>query len=167
MPTKYSAILIAVFFLTVYVLVGRTTSRPSPAPASTEIAAATQEVSAQATAEATMEVTEASTETMLVGDSVRGKDIFDDGLYGSPACKNCHSISTGRVMFAVAPNMHGVAARAATRIPGMSAEQYLEESIRHPEAYIVGGFRPIMYPDFEEDYTDQDIADVVAYLMTL
>ena len=49
----------------------------------------------------------------------------------------------------------------------MTAEEYIEESIRHPGVYIVGGFRDIMYPSFGVDYSDQTIADLIAYLMTL
>ncbi|MEO8396324.1 MAG: cytochrome c [Chloroflexota bacterium] len=166
MPIKFSAILIVVSLVTVFVLLEQPTFAPAAAaPAAT--LESTAEATPEATAEATAEVTTASPETALVGDPVRGKDIFEDGLYGSPACKNCHSTGAGHGLFAIAPNMTGIAKRAALRVPGMSAPQYIEESIRHPESYIVSGFRPIMYPDFAEDYTDQDIADVVAYLMTL
>jgi cytochrome c2 len=159
MPIKFSAILIAVFLLTVFVLTGRTTSEPNPAPTATEIAT----VSPEATAEAT----EPTTEIALVGDPVRGQEIFANGLNGAPACKSCHATSAGHAMFALAPNLKGIAERAATRVAGQTAPEYIEDSIRHPENYLVSGFRPIMYPNFDKDYSDQDIADIVAYLMTL
>ena len=171
MPTKFSAILIAVFFLTVFVLVERTTSEPNPVPAPTEVAAATQEATLEPTSEATVEATEAATEAssagVLVGDPVRGQEIFDNGLYGAPACKSCHMTTAGHAMFTIAPNLKGIAERAALRIPGMTAPQYIEDSIRNPADYLVSGFYVAMYPDFGKDYSDQDIADVVTYLMTL
>ena len=158
MPIKFSAILIAVFLLIVFVLVGRTTSEPSLAPAAISVAA---------TPEATAVVTDEAAGTVLIGDPVRGQDIFRNGLNGAPACKSCHATTAGHTMFALAPNLKGIAERAATRVAGMTAPQYIEDSIRHPEDYLVSGFRPIMYPNFGKDYSDQDIADVVAYLMTL
>ena len=166
MPTRFSAVLIAIFLLTVFVFMGRTTSAPDFAlvtPASTENAAATPEVTEAATAEAAA----ASTETALAGDPVRGKMIFEKGLNGAPACKSCHATAPGYAMFALAPNLKGIADRAARRIPGMSAAQYIEDSIRYPSDFIVSGFHVSMYPDFDKDYTDQDIADLVAYLMML
>ena len=48
----------------------------------------------------------------------------------------------------------------------MSAAEYVEDSIRHPGNYVVEGFSNIMYKDFARDYSDQDIADLVAYVLT-
>ena len=178
MPSKYSAVLIAVFLLTVFVLVGGTNSAPGPAPVTPEasgIAAGTPESTAEATVEvtesatemATAEATAASTETALVGDPVRGKMIFENGLYSAPACKNCHVVTGKTPAFGLAPSLAGISTRAAQRIPGMTAPQYIEDSIRKPSDYIVPGFHVNMYPDFGKDYSDHDIADLVAYLMTL
>ena len=157
MPTKTSAILIAVFSFIVFVLVGQTISAPSPTPA------APPEVTVSPTAEVTAEVTEA----VRVGDPLRGQEIFENGLNGAPACKSCHMTTAGHSMFNIAPNLKGIAERAALRVAGMTAPQYIEDSIRNPAAYLVSGFHAAMYPDFGKDYTDQDIADLVAYLMTL
>ena len=173
MPSKYSAILIAVFLLIVFVLVGGTNSAPGPAPSTPEVTgiATTPESTAEATVEATVsataEMTAEVTGMALVGDPVRGKMIFENGLNGAPACKSCHQTAAGYAMFALAPNLKGIAEQAAKRIPGMSAPQYIEDSIRHPSDFIVSGFHVAMYPDFGKDYSDQDIADLVAYLMTL
>jgi cytochrome c len=171
MPAKASAILIATFLFTVFVLVGRTTSAPNPAPTHTATVVATEiavtpESTLEATEGATAEATESVTETALVGDPVRGKDLFENGANNAPPCKSCHTITSGHVMFALAPNLKGIAERAATRVPGMSAAQYIEDSIRNPADYLVSTFRPIMYPYFAKDYNDQDIADLVAFLMT-
>jgi cytochrome c1 len=61
-----------------------------------------------------------------------------------------------------------LAARAATRKSGYSAELYLYESIVEPNAYIVPGFqKDIMPGNADETLTDQDLADLIAYLMTM
>jgi hypothetical protein len=69
--------------------------------------------------------------------------------------------------FDIGPNLVNVSTRAATRIEGMTASEYLHESITHPGRYLVTGFRGAMPADFAEHYSDQDIDDLVAYLMTL
>jgi hypothetical protein len=50
----------------------------------------------------------------------------------------------------------------------MSAAEYLRESIVEPDAYVVEGFQPgTMTGDFDTVLTEQEIDDLVAYLLTL
>ena len=50
----------------------------------------------------------------------------------------------------------------------MSAAEFLEQSIREPNAVITEGFSPgVMYQNYDTDLTDQQIADLVAFLETL
>jgi hypothetical protein len=63
--------------------------------------------------------------------------------------------------------MAGVKARAAERVAGLSAEQYIHESILKPGAYIVPGFRDLMFADYARYLNQQDIADLQAYLTGL
>ena len=49
----------------------------------------------------------------------------------------------------------------------MRAEDYIRQSILDPHSFVVPGFRDIMYPDFKKHFSEQDIADIIAYLMTL
>ena len=49
-----------------------------------------------------------------------------------------------------------------------TAEEYIRQSIIEPEAHTVEGFTAaVMYPNDAEDLTDQQIDDLVAYLLTL
>ncbi len=173
MATKMSALLIALFILTVSILASGSNVLATPAAPATPVAAATE-----ATAEVTQEATEAATEEMtpdatdatlaLVGDPVRGEDIFRHGLYDAPPCVSCHNpTASGRTGFSIGPGLKGVGERAATRIEGMTAPEYLEDSIRHPAHFLVPGYQPIMYSQFGEKYSDQDIADLIAFLLTL
>lgn len=168
MATKASAILIAIFLLTLPVLAGNV--RPTVTPAAPTVARATpaRTTVAAIPADVTEAATAESTEAALVGDPVRGQDIFEHGLNGAPACANCHNrANSGKVGFAVGPGLKEIGERAATRVEGLSAPAYIEQSIRTPSAFVVPGFQNFMYGKFAEDYTDQDIADLVAYLLTL
>lgn len=101
----------------------------------------------------------------LQGDAVRGEEIFKHGLNEAPPCSTCHALVKGS--FSLGPVMTGISERAATRIPGMTAVEYLHQSIVSPSAYLVSGYRDIMYPQFADHLNEQDIADLIAYLSTL
>ena len=80
------------------------------------------------------------------------------------ACAVCHSLD-GTV--GLGPSFQGLASRAGERIPGLSAEEYIRQSIGDPIAFMVDDFSPVMPVDFTETLTAQQINDVVAYLLTL
>jgi mono/diheme cytochrome c family protein len=98
------------------------------------------------------------------GDASVGEIIFHEGNGSAPACINCHAAEPGP--FALGPVMTGISARAGSRIEGMTAEEYLHQSIVQPGEFVVTGFRPVMPPTYGENLTEQDIADIIAYLMT-
>ena len=100
-----------------------------------------------------------------VGDPRRGEELFRQGIGAAPPCITCHALARGG--FSLGPPMEGIAARAATRIAGLSAEGYLRQSILDPQAFTAPGFRPIMYPDYALHLADQDVADLIAFLMGL
>jgi hypothetical protein len=68
----------------------------------------------------------------------------------------------------VGPTWHNLAETAATRVEGQSAEEYLYLSIVKPNAFVVEGYLPnIMLQTYDALLSDQDLADLVAYLLTL
>ena len=68
----------------------------------------------------------------------------------------------------VGPSFDGIATRAAGRVPGLSAEEYLRESILDPDAYVVDGFPAgQMLQNFSELLTEEEIDSLVAFLLTL
>ncbi|MHB2017883.1 MAG: c-type cytochrome [Candidatus Xenobia bacterium] len=82
-------------------------------------------------------------------------------------CVNCHAIpGVSAPAEALCPNLAGLADRAGSREPGFTAKAYIRESIEAPEAYIVPGYLNVM-PHLRSKMTDQQFADIVAYLMTL
>ena len=49
-----------------------------------------------------------------------------------------------------------------------SAAEYLRESILDPNAFVVPGFAPgVMYQAYSSTLTDGEVADLVAFLLTL
>lgn len=88
-------------------------------------------------------------------------------MEGKGLCFTCHTIGKSGVLRF--PDLDGVAARAATRVPGLSQVEYFAQSIYTPEAYIVPGFNPGM-PVINKPpigLSDQEILCVIAYLQTL
>ena len=103
--------------------------------------------------------------TVTAGDATRGAQIFKQGINDAPPCSSCHSL--GQSAFSLGPKMTGISQRAGQRVPGLSAEDYIRQSILDPSAFVVSGYRNIMYPDFKNKLSDHDLADMIAYLETL
>jgi mono/diheme cytochrome c family protein/ferredoxin len=103
----------------------------------------------------------------LGSDSAAGERLYNETSLGTNAsCRICHSLDPGENL--VGPSFYGIATRAAERIPGLSAEEYLRQSILYPDAYVVEGFPSgLMVPNFGDTLTDAQIDDLVAFLMTL
>ena len=77
-------------------------------------------------------------------------------------CTGCHSTGDKTV---VGPGLAGVADRAASRVAGLSAGEYLEQSLREPRAFVVDGF-PMIMPEWSHLGNDS-IDALVEYLKTL
>jgi cytochrome c oxidase subunit II len=84
-------------------------------------------------------------------------------------CGTCHTIAGVPGMNgAIGPELTHVGTVAASRKPGMSAEDYLNESIVNPTAFIVPGFPPAMPPNGgDPNLDDQKRSAIVAYLLSL
>jgi mono/diheme cytochrome c family protein len=101
---------------------------------------------------------------MTTADMVKiGAEIIN----GKGLCSTCHTIGkSGALRF---PDLEGIAARAATRVPGLGEIDYLAQSMYEPDTFIVPGFNPGM-PAINKPpigLTDQEILCVIAYLQTL
>lgn len=108
-----------------------------------------------------------------IGNSQRGAALFagEVTISNYVACRGCHATDP-QAAAAIGPNLAGVAVRAGERIPGVAAEAYLQRSIRIHDEYIVAGFEPglaraVVGRDYGEFLTDEQIADLTAYLLTL
>lgn len=109
------------------------------------------------------------TETVLRSDLTTA-DMVTVGrqlMEGKGLCMTCHTIGrSGALRF---PDLDGVAARAATRVPGLNDVEYFAQSMYAPDTYIVPGFNPGM-PVINKPpigLTDQEILTVIAALQSM
>ncbi len=106
-------------------------------------------------------------DAQIVAMADAGRSLYFETTIGTNAgCRICHSLDPNTTL--VGPSFDGVATRAATRVPGMTAEEYLRESIVDPDAYVVEGFPPgQMIPTYLDILSEEDIDNLVAFLLTL
>ncbi|MBI2872720.1 MAG: c-type cytochrome [Chloroflexi bacterium] len=93
-----------------------------------------------------------------VGTVERGRQVFTIN------CAACHAIE-GLSTATVGPDLTHIGTVAATRRPGMTAEQYIRQSILEPGAFVVEGFLNIMIPTFGQILSTGDQDAVVAFML--
>jgi len=110
------------------------------------------------------------TKTLPEGDAARG-----EALAQSLACVACHIAAPTGPAWLPSGDQPGIATRAESRFTqsdysgqATTAWQYLFEAIVLPNAYIVPGYaQGIMPANYGQTLSDQDLADLIAYLLTL
>ena len=92
-----------------------------------------------------------------------GRGVFNSRAAG---CSVCHSTRPGDD--GVGPSLAGVASVAGDRVEGLTAEQYLRQSILLPDQYIVEGWPTgQMLPIYRERLTEEELDSLIVYLLTL
>lgn len=99
-----------------------------------------------------------------IGDSRKGKQLFETGGDSGVPCITCHTRDGSEL---VGPSLQGIEERAGSRVPGLSAEEYIRQSIKEPSAYLVDGYEDTMAQTFADAFSDEDINNIIAYLFTL
>ena len=88
-------------------------------------------------------------------------------LFVSKACGSCHTLEgVAGAVGVVGPGMNGIASRAEERVPGLSAEEYVRQSIEEPSAFVVEDFFPLM-PSLRATMSDEEFETLVSFLLTL
>jgi mono/diheme cytochrome c family protein len=93
----------------------------------------------------------------------RGRAVFVSLETGCTTCHTISGISSGNV----GPVLDGLASRAGSREPGLSAEEYIRKSVLFPDSFVVPGFDPLMPPDVASGLTPEQVDDLVAFLLSL
>lgn len=100
--------------------------------------------------------------TVPVGSAAKGKEVFN----GVGNCGTCHRIDAEETF--VGPSLKTIANRAAYKRPGMDAITYLYNVILNPDETINPLTKPGVMPrTFKAKLSEEQIADVIAYLLTL
>ena len=81
------------------------------------------------------------------------------------ACSACHSIDGSAGQGPTWKGLFGSQVGLADGTTVTADEAYIKESILQPQAKIVSGFETVLMPTFQ--FTDQQIADIIAYMKTL
>jgi cytochrome c2 len=100
------------------------------------------------------------------GDPARGQALFSTlQPDASVTCSTCHHTDTEEAL--VGPGLLNVSERAENRIANRAAAQYLYDSITNPGAFVVDGYPNIMPTNWGSVFSDDELDDLIAYLMTL
>jgi mono/diheme cytochrome c family protein len=89
-------------------------------------------------------------------------------LFHAKGCATCHNGPDSGASFSEFPDLSDAPSWAATRVPGMSASEYITQSIRDPIAVISPQFHPGGGPTGGMPtlaLSDAEVAAVVEYLL--
>ena len=94
-------------------------------------------------------------------------------LFIQKGCIACHTVKEGEAPEQTGPTMVGVVARSNTTLQSpdytgsaKTVEEYFQESILMPEIHLVPEYEPLMPPTYEAMLTEQEIANLVDYMLT-
>jgi cytochrome c oxidase subunit 2 len=86
-------------------------------------------------------------------------------LVAANGCAACHSIDGAAGIGPTWAGLFGHEVRLSDGSTVIADEEYLARSIREPQAQIVAGFETQLMPAY--DFTEEQIADIIAYIKTL
>ena len=119
-------------------------------------------ISILAACTSTNEVSVSFSDLPETGDAERGAVLFADTETISPTCISCHNIDQ-----TASPTLDDYSvAVAESRVEGQSAREYTFDSIVDPAKHIAEGYGNAMPNKYGEQLTPQDLADVIAYLLS-
>jgi mono/diheme cytochrome c family protein len=117
----------------------------------------------ESTATGDVELVDLPTPTPSAADAAdpvaRGRVVYD-----TSGCGGCHTIE-GISSGAVGPPLTNIATVGETRVDGVTAEEYIRQSILNPSAYLVDGYDNLMVQTFADTITDEQLSDLVAFLL--
>ena len=142
--------------------IAETTSTPALTPSTTETPGEFEPVGTDLTT------------PLPAGDVATGVQLFGSISTGGVGCTVCHTRENLTEEFLEtypryidAPSMFGIAERAGTTREGYSAEEYLRESIVLPCEFLADEKVTCLMPrNYGERLDTQDVADLIAFLMT-
>lgn len=108
---------------------------------------------------------ETAFEDIPEGNATRGAQLFNQQFDSAASCSSCHAVSNdGR---GAGPGLRAYRDRAGGRVDDEDAAEYTYWSILRPSRYVLRGYTNIMPDNYEEVLSEQDLADLIAYLLSL
>jgi cytochrome c oxidase subunit II len=90
----------------------------------------------------------------------KGRQVFNNS-----GCNACHALKDAGAAGAVGPKLDGIGTTAAAREPGVSAEEYIHQSIVKPNEFVAQGFPANVMPqDYGQRLAEADLDALVKYL---
>jgi mono/diheme cytochrome c family protein len=87
-------------------------------------------------------------------------------IYTAAGCGGCHTFTAAGTNASVGPNLDELASAADQRVPNLDAEEYAEEAIVDPDAFVVDGFSAGVMPDnYGEQLDEEQVGVLVEYLL--
>jgi cytochrome c oxidase subunit 2 len=94
-----------------------------------------------------------------LGPKERGKT-----LYAQKGCNACHSLDGSRLVGPSLLNLYGRKGKTTDGAEYSADENYIKESILHPNAKVVETYMPNLMPSFDGQLTDEDIDGLIAFI---
>jgi mono/diheme cytochrome c family protein len=85
-------------------------------------------------------------------------------IFTAAGCAGCHTFGPANSNGTIGPSLDELKTQAANMEPGKSAEQYVQESIEDPGAFLVKGY-PNAMPSFKGRLTDEQIKALVDFIL--
>jgi cytochrome c oxidase subunit 2 len=80
-------------------------------------------------------------------------------------CGGCHTLKDANTTGQVGPSLDGIGTKAASIVPGQTAEEYIRTSILDPSAYVVKGYQPMMPSSYDTSLSADELNALVQYLL--
>ena len=85
-------------------------------------------------------------------------------IFTAAGCAGCHTFAPANSTGTIGPNLNQLKTQAGNIEKGKTAEQYIQESIEDPGAFIVKGY-PNAMPPFKGKLTDAQIKALIDFLL--
>jgi cytochrome c5 len=87
-------------------------------------------------------------------------------LFTAMGCPACHTLSKAGAAGKVGPHLDNLPQVAGTRVAGMDAAAYVEQSIVSPDSFVVSGFPAgVMPKNFGERLSPDQLKALVDFLL--
>ncbi len=101
----------------------------------------------------------------LIPPDATGEQLYNMPVLGTQVgCVTCHSLDDTTLL---GPSLQDIGNAAQDRIPGMTAEAYIRQSILDPNDFVIEGSSPnLMPPHYADALTEAQIDALVSFLLS-